>query len=224
MNKRQPQLMTLALWCVSLLFYQQLTAQTPSTVNTFSVEQCAAYAAKNNVQVKNALLAIQVQETNRGRTTAAALPSITGSTGVTDYINIPVSLVPGEFFGQPAGSFIPVRFGTKYNANAGIQLQQLLFDGQVFVGLQARAASIDYQTKNAQITEEAIKANIYKIYYQLIVAKSQVGLLDANIALLEKLKHDVGEMYKNGFVEKLDIDKLNVQFLTCKQKGCESAE
>ncbi len=212
MNKRQPQLMTLALWCVSLLFYQQLTAQTPSTVNTFSVEQCAAYAAKNNVQVKNALLAIQVQkETNRG-ITAAALPSITGSTGVTDYINIPVSLVPGEFFGQPAGSFIPVRFGTKYNANAGIQLQQLLFDGQVFVGLQARAASIDYQTKNAQITEEAIKANIYKIYYQLVVAKSQVGLLDANIALLEKLKHDVGEMYKNGFVEKLDIDKLNVQY------------
>lgn len=212
MNKRQPQLMTLALWCVSLLFYQQLTAQTPSTVNTFSVEQCAAYAAKNNVQVKNALLAIQVQkETNRG-ITAAALPSITGSTGVTDYINIPVSLVPGEFFGQPAGSFIPVRFGTKYNANAGIQLQQLLFDGQVFVGLQARAASIDYQTKNAQITEEAIKTNIYKIYYQLVVAKSQVGLLDANIALLEKLKHDVGEMYKNGFVEKLDIDKLNVQY------------
>jgi outer membrane protein TolC len=204
--------MTLALWCVSLLFYQQLTAQTPSTVNTFSVEQCAAYAAKNNVQVKNALLAIQVQkETNRG-ITAAALPSITGSTGVTDYINIPVSLVPGEFFGQPAGSFIPVRFGTKYNANAGIQLQQLLFDGQVFVGLQARAASIDYQTKNAQITEEAIKTNIYKIYYQLVVAKSQVGLLDANIALLEKLKHDVGEMYKNGFVEKLDIDKLNVQY------------
>lgn len=212
MKKRQPQLMTLALWCVSLLFYQQITAQTPSTVNTFSVEQCAAYAAKNNVQVKNALLAIQVQkETNRG-ITAAALPSITGSTGVTDYINIPVSLVPGEFFGQPAGSFIPVRFGTKYNANAGIQLQQLLFDGQVFVGLQARAASIDYQTKNAQITEEAIKTNIYKIYYQLVVAKSQIGLLDANIALLEKLKHDVGEMYKNGFVEKLDIDKLNVQY------------
>jgi outer membrane protein TolC len=213
MNHKQPKVITFILWLTGLLLYQQSMAQNTSpNINKFSVEQCAAYAAKNNVQVKNALLAIQVQkETNRG-ITAAALPSITGSAGLTDYINIPVSLVPGEFFGQPAGTFIPVRFGTKYNANAGIQLQQLLFDGQVFVGLQARAASIEYQNKNAQVTEEAIRTNIYKIYYQLVVAKSQVALLDANIALLEKLQNDVGEMFKNGFAERLDVDKLNVQF------------
>jgi len=213
MIHKQPKVVSLLVGLASLLLYQNIAAQNQTaTVNQFSVEQCAAFAAKNNVQVKNALLGIQIQkETNRG-ITAAALPNITGSSGMTDYINIPVSLIPGEFFGQPAGSYIPVRFGTKYNANAGIQLQQILFDGQVFVGLQARAASIEYQTKNAQVTEEVIKTNIYKIYYQLVVAKAQVSLIDANIALLSKLQHDVGEMYKNGFAEKLDVDKISVQF------------
>jgi len=90
-------------------------------------------------------------------------------------------------------------------------LQQVLFDGQVFVGLQARAASLEYQRKNVEVTQENIKANIYKIYYQLVVSKTQVSLLDANIERLQKLKHDETIMYKNGFAEKLDIDKVAVQ-------------
>jgi hypothetical protein len=114
--------------------------------------------------VKNALLSVQIQKQSNRGVTAAALPNISGTMGLTDYIDIPTSLIPGEIFGQPAGTYIPVKFGTKYNASAGLQLQQVLFDGQVFVGLQARATSIDYQVKNAEITEETIKTNIYKIY------------------------------------------------------------
>jgi outer membrane protein len=55
-----------------------------------------------------------------------------------------------------------------------------------------------------------IKANIYKIYYQLVVSKTQLELLDANIARFEKLSHDTKEIYKNGFAEQLDVDKVTV--------------
>jgi outer membrane protein TolC len=185
-------------------------AQTP-TKHAFTIQQAVEYAAKNNVQVKNALLNIQSQQQTNREITASALPNITGSAGITDYIKIPTSLLPGEIFGQPAGTYIPVQFGTKYNSTATIQLQQLLFDGQVFIALQARATSIEFQTKNKEVTEEIIKTNIHKIYYQLVLSKTQLELLDANIARLEKLKHDAGELYKNGFAEKLDLDKISVQ-------------
>lgn len=181
------------------------------TKHAFTIQQAVEYAAKNNVQVKNALLNIQSQQQTNREITAAALPNITGSAGITDYIKIPTSLLPGEIFGQPAGTYIPVQFGTKYNSTATIQLQQLLFDGQVFIALQARATSIEFQTKNKEVTEEVIKTNIHKIYYQLVLSKTQLELLDANIARLEKLKHDAGELYKNGFAEKLDLDKISVQ-------------
>lgn len=177
----------------------------------FTVQQAIEYAHRNNVQVKNALLNVQIQKQTNRDITAAALPNITGNMNMTNYLKLPVSLLPGEIFGQPAGTYIPVQFGTKYNANASIQLQQLLFDGQVFIALQARATSIDFQNKNVEVTEEAIKSNIYKIYYQLVISKTQIGLLDANIARLEKLDHDAKELYKNGFAEKLDIDKIRVQ-------------
>ncbi len=81
------------------LFATLVIAQN-ETKHSFSVKQAVEYATKNNVQVKNALLNIQVQEqTNRG-ITAAAYPSLNGSFGVTDYIDVPTQVVPGDFFGQ----------------------------------------------------------------------------------------------------------------------------
>jgi outer membrane protein TolC len=64
---------------------------------------------------------------------------------------------------------------------------------------------------NAALTEENIKANIYKIYYQLSASKTQLNILDANIERINKLAHDAEVMYKNGFAEKLDVDKVSVQ-------------
>ena len=177
----------------------------------FSIQQALDYAKANNVQVKNALLNVQAQnETNR-EITAAALPSINGSGNLMNYLELPVSLLPGEIVGQPAGTYLPVRFGTKYNSTIGIQLQQTLFDGQVFVGLQARKTSVDFQLKNVEVTEELIKANIYKVYYQLVASKTQIQILDANIQRLEKLENDTRILYKNGFAEKLDEDKVSIQ-------------
>jgi len=184
-------------------------AQT-ATQHKFSLKQVVDFAKKNNVQVKNALLNIKIQEQSNRGVTAAAYPSISANVGTTYYIDIPTSLIPGQIFGGAPGSYIPVQFGTKYTTNAGVQLQQLLFDGQVFVGLKARAVTMQWKQKEYEVTEEAITVNINKIYYQLVVSKSQIELLDANITRFEKLKHDVSEMYKNGFSEKLDVDKVDV--------------
>jgi outer membrane protein TolC len=163
------------------------------------------------VQVKNALLTVQAQKETNREITAAALPNIFGTGNVINNLNIPVTLLPGEITGQPAGTFVPVRFGTKYNSTVGIQLQQTLFDGQVFVGLQARKTSVDFQLKNVEVTEELIKANIYKVYYQLVASKTQIQILDANIQRLEKLENDTRILYNNGFAEKLDEDKVSIQ-------------
>jgi outer membrane protein TolC len=70
---------------------------------------------------------------------------------------------------------------------------------------------MELSKKYAEVTAEQIKANIYKIYYQLVVGKTQLSSLEANIDRFTKLLHDTKEIYKNGFAEKLDVDKLVVQ-------------
>lgn len=197
-----------------------------------TVQQAVDYAMKNSVMVKNALIDVKIQEQTNRDITSAAYPHLNGSIGATYNPNIAVQSFPNfigaatygvlEQEGVKNGSGVPIvspadfgfiqaQFGTKYTANAGLDFSQLLFDGQVFVGLQARRTSMDWANKTVDITKEVIKANVHKIYYQLVVSKTQVDLLDANITRLQKLAHDTKAMYDNGFVERLDVDKLEVQ-------------
>jgi Outer membrane protein len=177
---------------------------------SFTAKQAVEYAMKNSVQVKNALIDTRIQQQTNREITASAYPQITGTINVQDYVKLPTQLIPGEFFGQPAGTYLPVQFGTKYNGSYGANLRQILFDGQVFIGLQARKTSIDYAESNVAVTKEMIKTNVYKIYYQLVIGKKQIALLDANIARAEKLLHDTKALYENGFQERLDVDRVNV--------------
>jgi outer membrane protein len=181
------------------------------TVNSFTVQQAADYAKKNAVQVKNALLDVLIQKQTNRDVTSIALPQIGGSASMTDYLQIPTTLLPAQFSGGATGTYTPVKFGTKWNASTGVSLSQIVFDGQVFIALKARNGTISYMEQIEKLTEENIVANVHKVYYQLVTGKIQIELLDANIGRLEKLKHDVQIMYDNGFTERVDIDKLAVQ-------------
>lgn len=185
------------------------TAQAPQ-IHEFSLAQAIDYAGKNSVMVKNALLDLQIQEQSNRATTSQALPQITGNAGITDNLQIPTQLVPGEFIGQP-GTYFPVQFGTQWNSNYGVTLKQILFDGQVFVGLQARQSSLDFYRKKQEVTEQMLRANLEKVYYQLLISRSQIAQIDANISNQQELLRNSTEMFRNGFAEQLDVDKANVQ-------------
>lgn len=198
----------------------------------FSAQQAIEFARKNSVQVKNALLDIKNQVAVNREITAAAYPKLNGSLSTTYNPNIATQVIPnfispatyqvlidegvkdgnGNPITMPTDfGFIPAQFGTKYSATVGLSLQQLLFDGQVFVGLQARKTSIDWATASAAVIDEAIRTNIYKVYYQLLVGKTQLELLNSNIELISKLARDTKILYDNGFAERLDVDKVSVQ-------------
>ncbi|MHA4843326.1 TolC family protein [Flavitalea antarctica] len=204
----------LALLLLAVVSGDKLSAQQQKTDSlgpfALSAKESVEYALKNNVQVKNALLGINIQEQTNREITAAAYPQINGSVGLTDFLKIPVNLLPGELAGQPAGTFIPVQFGTKWSGNYGVNASQILFDGQVFVGLQARKSAMTYARQSSEVTNELIKANVYKIYYSLVVSKKQMEVIDVNIDRAKKLLEDTRALYKNGFAENLDIDKVNV--------------
>jgi len=201
---------TMKLFTISflLLFAAVANAQ---KINSFTVQQAVDYAKQNSVQVKNALLDYQVQKQTNREITSVAYPQISASGNFNDYLVIPTSLLPAEIAGGPAGTYFPVKFGTKYNASGGFDVSQLLFDGQVFVGLIARGVALKFYEKQTEITEEMINVNVQKIYYQLVVGKQQMTSVDANIGRFEKLLKDTKEIYKQGFAERLDLDKVSVQ-------------
>lgn len=219
--------------CALLMLAAVAPAQTvpTSTTHQFSLQQVVDYAGKHNMNIQTLLLDVKTQQQVNREVTANAYPQISGVLGTTYNAAIATQVIPdfispatygvlvnegvkdgnGNTIQMPSSfSYLPAQFGTKFSANIGVSLQQILFDGQVFIGLQAREATIAFKEKNVEVAVESIKANLHKIYYQLIVANTQVELLDANITRLEKLQHDTKLIYDNGFAEKVDVDKVNV--------------
>ena len=211
---------------------QALQGQQAPQVYHFSVLEAVAFADKNNVQIRNSLLDYKIQEQTNRNITSSAYPQLSGSLGTTYYPNIPVQTFPNFIAqatygvltqegvkngsGQPITSpgdfgLITAGFGTKWNANGTVNFSQILFDGQVFVGLQARKTSLDYARSNTEVTMETIKANIYKVYLQLVVSQTQMQQIDANITRAEKLFNDARALFANGFGENLDVSRANVQ-------------
>ena len=201
-------------------------------IHSFSATDAVNYAMAHNVQVKNSLLAIQLQQETNRQITANAYPHLNASISNTINPNVATQVIPnfispatyqvlidkgvrdgnGNPITMPSDfGFVAAQFGTRYSANAAVSLTQLLFDGQVFVGLQARDASIAFAKKGAELTSEVIKANVLKIYYQLLAGRTQLELLDSTLAFVGKNLSDTRILYENGFREKLDIDRVSVQ-------------
>ncbi|MDB5203189.1 MAG: TolC family protein [Ferruginibacter sp.] len=227
---RRNRIMKTGIFTATLLLIA--TIATSQTVNEFTVQQAVDYAQKNSIQVRNALVDLNIQKQTNREVTASAFPQISGSAAVNYFPNVAVQSFP-NFIAQATygvlqnegvkdGSGNPIvspsdfgvvqaQFGTKYTANGGIDISQLLFDGQVFVGLQARKATLNFYERQIDVTEEMIKVNVQKIYYQLVVGRQQLTSIDANIVRFQKLLDDTKEIFKQGFAERLDIDKVNVQ-------------
>lgn len=184
-------------------------AQQPDTVAYFSLQETINYAQQNHSTIKNALIDQEIANNTVKQTIGIGLPQVSGNANFQDFIKVPTSLLPGEFFGQP-GTQIPVQFGVKYQSGAGLELNQLLFDGSYIVGLQASKTYKELSQKNLRRSRIETAVAVSKAYYSVLVSREQLSLLDANIDRVKKSLSDTEALFKNGFVEKIDVDRLTV--------------
>lgn len=199
------------LLCITAVkgFAQQAPAS--SQTYNFTLADCINYAYEHQDSVKNAQLDVKSAEYKVKETTGIGLPQINGSASLLDYVKIPTTLLPGEFFGAP-GTFIPVKFGVKYQSSLGLDLSQIIFDGSYLVGLKASKTYKELSQRN--YTRSRIEANmqVTKAYYQVLVSNERIKLLDANIKQLKEQVDQTTAQNKQGFVEKIDVDRITVQY------------
>lgn len=183
-----------------------------SESSAFTLQQAIDYAYKNSPNYLSADLDAKSAEYRRKEIMGAGLPQITGSIDLKDYIEIPTSLIPGQFFGGQAGSFIPVQFGTKYNSTAGLNASQLVFSSDYIFGLKASKTFIELSKINVTRSKADLVSQVSKAYYNVLINKDRVKLLDANIVRLKKIYEDTKALNQQGFVELIDVERLEVQY------------
>jgi outer membrane protein len=179
---------------------------------SFNVQQAVEFALKNQVNVKNAELDARIAVAEKNEVIGIGLPQIRGTADINHFIEIPTSFVPAEFFGGDAGTYAAVQFGQKYSASAGVSATQLLFDGSYIVGLQASDVYTDLSRKNLQRSKIETAVEVSKAYYLVLVSRERFKQLEQDLERVKKLKEDTKALYDNGFVEKIDHDRVELSY------------
>jgi outer membrane protein len=192
------------------LLLGSITLSIGQDVPAFSLKEAVDYSYGNHLNMKLAENKIRTAKQEMIEIRAIGIPQVNATVDYTRFLKLPTTLIPAQFFNPMAGEgeFAEVAFGTNNNLTASATLNTLLFDGTYFTALKAskavaEMAVLDYQNDKAQL-RDAVK----KAYLPPLLVMENIKTVQENIRVLEKMYYETNEMYKEGFVEKLDVDKL----------------
>lgn len=194
------------------LFVMIFCASTGFAQNAFTLKEAQDYAVKNNVNNINAALDLDRARADKNDIRGIGLPQVNGSFDLRDFIVIPTSLIPGQFFGAPAGTFIPVQFGVRYNATGAVNVSQLLFSSDYLIALQASKGYLELSEKAVKRTEIETRVSVAKAYYGALVNQYRLKSLLLSMEQLKATLDELSQMNKAGFVEEIDVQKLEVNY------------
>lgn len=197
----------------ALIFSTIFVANGLFAQQSFTLAEAIDYGIKNHETIKNANLDIANANARVSEIKAMGLPQVTGSVNYTNNYQIARMFIPSKTFNPAAaeGEVSAVKFGVPQSSNAGINLSQLLFDGSYTLGLKAADVYKELSAKSLTQTKQQIAENVSKAYYGVLVNEERLKLLYTNIGRLDSLIRDTRAMNLQGFVEKLDVQRLEVQ-------------
>jgi outer membrane protein TolC len=214
-----------------VIFLSLATIATAQKKYELTAREAVEHAVKNVTEIKNLHVDRKIQVAKNKEIRGQAMPQIAGTLSAQHFFNIPVTLLP-DFISpsvynvlekegvqgsngpivMPGGdpALFPAQFGVPWQASAGFSFQQLFFQPDVFVGLQARDVALKYADQNILAMEDSVRSNVYRAYYSVLIAEKRKTFIDEGIKRLDKLVHDQEVLFKNGFAERLDIDRTQV--------------
>jgi outer membrane protein TolC len=184
-----------------------------ATAQNYSLKQAVDYAIAHQVQVKNSQIDLQNASAKVNEIRAMGLPQVNGSLSLTNNLILQRVFIPARIFNPAAaeGELIAAKFGVDNAGFANVGLSQLVFDGTYLLGLKASSVYKDLAVKSVTQSKQQVAENVTKAYYGILVNEKRQSLLALNVARLDTLLKETRELNKQGFVEKIDVQRLDVQ-------------
>ena len=211
------------------------TAQEPVKL---SLQDALKMALQNNTNIMNSDLDLKIAQKKVWETIASGLPQISGKGSYTHIFKVPtlsfggktvlsnsevpwdpntqsgtvssVTLNNGEsiYLNSEAGT--PIELGLKNNTTFDLTLSQLIFSGSYFVGLQATKVYYGLTKETAEKTKLDVIETVTNTYNMIKLAEESRKILTLNLENINKTLYEISEMNKQGFLEKTDVDQLEL--------------
>ena len=192
------QLLTISLLLTTVGFSQQ----------KFTLQEAQQYALAHAYGMEIAELEIERAKQIYRQNLAYGLPQASAS-GQYVY-NVELGALVTDFNGD--GTLDQLVFGTDYQAQGGLAVNQLIFDGSYIVGLMAAKVLKDGAAIGAEKTRSEMHRDVAKAYHLALLSAESVEILKANEGYLANLAEEMQKMNAAGLVSKADADQIMLNY------------
>lgn len=200
---------------------QSTLAQDANAPQKFSLKEAIDYAVKANTSVRSAKLDNDIANARVKEVRAIGLPQVNGEVQLVHNFKLQPNFFAADnpFLNNFGGNLPPAvdgvvtspnLFQLKNSGTASATINQLIFDGSYLVGLKAATTYTELSKRSLTASKITVAENTSKAYYGVLIAQERIALLDKNINRLDSLYKQTQALQKNGFVEKIDVDRLEV--------------
>ena len=191
-----------------------------SQKKNLTLEECISLALENNENLKNSYLEEKISTALSKEYLSVGLPQISFDGGIKYNHEVQKSIIDISRFmpGVPEGTEQEVQFGQTYDGRMDLYVNQMIFNGSYFVGVSASRELIRLSEKMTKRNIIDIYESVQKAYFTALNTKSRIDLVNENLDRLSELLNQTNKLYENGFVEKLDIDRITVSYNNLKSE------
>lgn len=195
---------------IIILFFIVRLISAQEYPQSLSIEEAVSFAIENNSEIKNAKREIDKAYKEKWKTISEGLPQVKANFDYTNFLELPVSLIPAQFFGGQEGEFTEVSFGTEQNLVGSARISQLLFDGSYLVGVKATETYLKISDNALEKTTLEVKKQVTNSYVNTLLSEANVDFIEKNITTLNKTLNETKKLYQNGLIEEESIEQLEI--------------
>ena len=203
---------------ICVLFFSIGLLKAQEFPKNLTLEDAISFALENNSEIKNAKLEIEKAYKQKWKTISIGLPQVKANFDYTNFLELPVSLIPAQFFGGQEGDFAEVSFGTEQNLVGSARISQIIFDGSYIVGVKAIKTYLELSNNALQKTNLEVEKSVNKAYLNTLLSNENIDFIDKNIKNLKSTLRETKLLYKNGFVEEESVEQLKITLSELKSK------
>ncbi len=193
--------------CSGMFIRSMAQAEAPLNL---SLDEAISMGSKYNTSLKNAAIDVKLADQKVREIMSSGFPQLNGSGSLNDYIKSPISLIPAQIFGGPPGTYQEVSFVPKYGLSGGVSASQLVFNGSYFLGVKASKEYAEFIKVQQEKTKYDVERDITKAYLTVLSTQETQAILQETTNRIDTQLYNVKEIYKQGLVEKLDVDRLKL--------------
>jgi outer membrane protein TolC len=191
--------------CIPAGVRSQTRDVTADSVQTFTLDDCIAYALQHQPGVNQSIIGISIAKTTNAINLSGWLPQVIVSGNLVHYNTLPTTLIPNT--ANPGGAPVPTHTGVVNSAIPELSASETIFDPQLLYSATSAHLFVEQAEQFSDSAKISIVSTVSKSFYNLLLTLEQVNVLKEDTARLGTDVQDTYHQFVAGLVDETDYEQ-----------------